>query len=99
MLEGFKEIGGPINAQVQNIEAKYEIDLALLEQSGDKARNDFFKLPKDTRDTSVEGKNQKYIYEDSAYNISILEHQKNIEVSTLRLDRYKRGRAVRLENI
>ena len=99
MLEGFKTVGGPINAQVTIIEAKYITDLAALESTRDKARNDFFKLPKDTRDTSEEGKIQKTHYLDAAYEMAIIENQKNLEVATLRVDQYTRGKVIRLENI
>ncbi len=99
MLEGFKAVGGPINAQVATIEAKYLIDLAELESVRDKARNDFFKLPRDTRDTSEEGKIQKTRYLAAAYDISILEFQKNLEVSALRVNQYTVGKTIRLENI
>ena len=99
MVEGFKAAGGPINAQVATIEAKYITDLAELESIRDNARNNFFKLSKDTRDTSEEGKIQKTLYLNTVYEIVILEYQKNIKVSTLKVDQYTRGKAVRLENI
>jgi hypothetical protein len=99
MLEGFKAVGGPINAQVTTIEAKYITDLAELESKRDNARNTFFKLPKDTRDTSEEGKTQKTRYLDAAYEMVIIENQKNLEVATLKVDQYTKGKVIRLENI
>lgn len=95
MIEGFKAMGGPISNKIAEIEAEYEKDMAELVEMRDNARNDFFDLPKATRDTSEEGLDIKYIYLDAVYKIVILENQKNLEVATLQVERYTKGREVR----
>lgn len=99
MLTSFRELSGPINMKIEEIEAQYEKDLAALEATRDKARNDFFDLPKKTRDTSEEGILVKYTYLDAVYKIVILENQKNLEVATLQVDRYTKGWVIRSGNI
>lgn len=99
MLEGFKEIGGPAKKRLAEIETKYNTEISNLMDIRDKARNDFFKISKDTRDTSKEGHDIKFTYLDAVYNIVILEHQKNMEMSAVNVERYTKGREVRLSNI
>lgn len=100
MLEAYKNtLGGDSGDQVAAIEAKYVIDLAELESIRDKARNDFFKLPKNTRETSEEGMTQKNLYLVAAYNIALIEYQRDLEVATISVAQYTRSKTIRLANL
>lgn len=98
MREGLKA-NVPISMKIEEITAKYTKEIDNLKKIRNDARNDFFKLPKDTRDTSEEGIAIKYIYLEAVYDIVLLENQMNLEVSELNLERYSNGKKVRLENI
>ena len=100
MLEAYKNTpGGDSEDRIAVIEAKYITDLAVLESIRDKARNDFFKLPKNTRETSEEGLIQKNLYLAAAYDISLIEYQRDLEVATIRVVQYTRSKTIRLANI
>lgn len=98
MIQELDANGVLMQSRITEIENKYNSEISNLMSIRDKARNDFFNLDKNTRDTSEEGYDVQYTYLDAVYKIVILEHQRNMEVSGVHVERYSRGREIRLTN-